>query len=113
MAEEKTTAIKGHVKGCQCGACQGAGMMGCDMCWGHGYRHHGGMHMVIRIFLVLFVFWAGVEFGELKEKIRQQEFGGFMMGRYSDWNTDYSRVMPMMGNATVQVEQVATSSKKK
>jgi hypothetical protein len=50
---------KEHGEGCECG-CHG-GM--CGGMWGH----HWG-HMVIKIFIVLFIFWAGVQFGELKAR---------------------------------------------
>lgn len=114
MAEEKKSSnVRGHVKGCMCGACQGGGMMGCDSCWGHGYRPHSGLHMVMRIFLVLFVFWAGVEFGELKEKIRNQE-EYMMMGEYGgNWNQQYYDIPRMTSAPTTQADQATTSPKKK
>lgn len=76
-----TKDMKEH-SGCgDCGSC-GHGM-GMGMC---GHTHWA--HIIIKIFVAIFIFWAGVQFGELKGMIRA-EYSGYgygsgygMMGSY-------------------------------
>ena len=103
---------KGHGEGCMCGMC-GGGM------WGH---HHWG-HMIIKLFIVLFIFWAGVQFGELKAMVENSFYGG-MMGGWGGQNTMYyggypeqgtmmgGWTAPASGSATVQMMQVSTSTRR-
>ena len=62
-------SMEGHPEGCRCGMCYG--------------RHHWG-YILIKIILVIFIFWCGVQFGELKGMLGQGY--GYpnegMMGRY-------------------------------
>jgi hypothetical protein len=83
--------IKEHGEGCVCGACQGHGAT-CGM-WGH---HHWG-HMIIKFFIVLFIFWAGVQFGELKATVDNFYSGG--MGGWGGRNAVYMGV-PAQGMMT-------------
>ena len=68
---------------------------GCGDCgsWSHGTGmgmcgHTHWAHIVIKIFVAIFIFWAGVQFGELKGMIRAEYSGsgygnGYgMMGSY-------------------------------
>ncbi len=68
---------KGHGEGCGCSACQYRGAT-CGM-WGH--QHWG--HMLIKLLIVMFIFWAGVQFGELKAVV-EGNYGGGMMGAWGD-----------------------------
>ena len=83
--------------------------------WGH---HHWG-HMLIKLIIVLFIFWAGVQFGELKAMVQNSYYGGMMGG----WG-EYSRAYPVQGTTmegswatpassgvTVQMMRVSTSTK--
>lgn len=63
--------------------------MWCGMCGGR----YGAVHIIVRILLVIFVFWAGVQFGELKGMLRH---GYGPMGSYGGGNMMY-RTGPMMG----------------
>lgn len=71
---------QGHGAG-KCDNCHEHDTCG-GMCW-----HHHGRHIIIRILVALFIFWCGVQFGELKSSIRgefnQQGYGYPMMG----WTT--------------------------
>jgi len=70
----ETKDMKGHS---DCGGC-GHGMNG--MC-GHG---HWG-HIIIKILVAIFIFWCGVQFGELKGILHGGNSYGFrMMGAYGD-----------------------------
>ena len=63
---------------------------GCMMCEKRGM--HGGMcgqhhwmHIIIKIFVALFIFWCGVQFGELKSAIRNAYYGSGY-GMMSGWS---------------------------
>ncbi len=56
-----------HPQGCRC-------MMG-----GRCYGHHGPMHIIIRVVLLIVVFWLGTQFGEL------HSYRGGMMGGYGGY----------------------------
>lgn len=63
----------------ECGHCM-------NMC-GHGQW----THILIKVFVALFIFWAGMQFGELKGIVRAEYGGGYgyghgyrMMGAYGD-----------------------------
>jgi len=81
---------KEHGEGCECGCHGGA----CGGMWGH---HHWG-HMLIKLFIVLFIFWAGVQFGELKAAVDSFTAGGMGYGH----NAYYLNSEPggMMGGWT-------------
>jgi hypothetical protein len=62
---------------------------GCPMCdkhhrWGGMCGQHHWMHVIIKIFVALFIFWCGVQFGELKSTIRAAYYnsGYGMMNSY-------------------------------
>ena len=42
---------------------------GCGICDGAHGQHHW-MHLVIKIAIAIFIFWCGVQFGELKGAFR-------------------------------------------
>lgn len=52
--------MEGHPEGCKCGMCQGRSMMG-GMC-----GHHHWSHLLVKVVLAIFIFWCGVQFGELR-----------------------------------------------
>lgn len=59
------------------------------MCSKHGVLHgmcgqHHWMYVVIKILVALFIFWAGVQFGELKSAIRSGYYG--MMSGYGGYS---------------------------
>jgi len=62
---------------------------GCAMCnmmnGMQGHKHW--MHLIIKIAIVVFIFWAGVQFGELK---------GMLHGNYGSYG-DYGRARMMGG----------------
>jgi hypothetical protein len=62
-----------HCDSCgHCGSC----------CHGHGqWGHRGPLHWLIKIIVLIIVFWMGVQYGELSGFAR---FGGGMMGGYYD-----------------------------
>jgi len=69
---------------------------GCSDCHHHGssdQRHW--RHIVIRILVALFIFWAGVQFGELKALVRS--YAGYgMMGWSAQGDQGYFRSPVMM-----------------
>jgi hypothetical protein len=73
MAEEKGEGMSGHPKGCKCVLCAG-----CGVCGGHS----SWVHILVRVAIILFVFWAGMMLGELKGMLRDayQQQGYNMMG---------------------------------
>ena len=99
-------------EGCECGCHGGV----CGGMWGH---HHWG-HMIIKLFIVLFIFWAGVQFGELKAAVDNFTAGGMgggyghnvyyqsagQDGMMGGWSTS---AMPAQG-VTVQMVRVATGT---
>ncbi len=90
----------------------------CSSCGGGLWGHHHWGHMLIKLIIVLFIFWAGVQFGELKFMIQNSYYGG--MGGFGG-NTFYTtsaRGMmegalstPASSGVTVQMMRVATSTK--
>jgi len=62
-----------------CPMCEKGGMCG---------QHHW-MHVIIRIAVAILIFWAGVQFGELKSIIRAEysNYGYGMMGSYGGQRT--------------------------
>ncbi|MFA5942060.1 MAG: hypothetical protein WC798_00065 [Candidatus Paceibacterota bacterium] len=98
------------------GECAKCGM---GMC---GEKHW--MHVVIKIAIALIIFWAGVQFGELKGMLRAT-YGGYsgvnygygMMGSYGTGNRVYGpgmmyRVYNETQNTVSQPAATATTSKK-
>jgi len=64
----------------QCGSCQGCddkGMMGMGHC-----HHHRPWKIVFRIVVLLFVFWLGMQLGEVRTYIHS---GYGMMGGYDPY----------------------------
>lgn len=78
---------------------------------GMGFCGHGHwMHIIIKLFIAIFIFWAGVQFGELKGYVRaefQQNYGyGYgMMGVY-----DGRFLGPNMMGGWVKTTAVSTST---
>ncbi|NNM83781.1 hypothetical protein HKL94_00995 [Candidatus Parcubacteria bacterium] len=62
-----------------CSVCHGYGMRG-GMC-----RHHFG-HILIKLLIAVFIFWCGVQFGEL-EGILHDGYGNFRMMDSNGWST--------------------------
>ncbi len=100
----------GNYKCSECGGCGGHGMG-----YMHGHRHWA--HIIIKICVALFIFWCGVQFGELKALLHggYSSFGGYeMMGGYGARNqvyyTDGTRYGMMSGWARTSV-QSATSTR--
>lgn len=94
------------------GACCDGGL------WGH---HHWG-HMLVKVIIILFVFWAGAEFGELKAELRAYHSGGYgaqMMGGWGEHNVMFTTDMPAPGGASwgttdsggVKIQMISTSSR--
>jgi hypothetical protein len=74
---------KGSWEGHACPMCQGSGKMHGGMgCWGWG-RHGYHRHMLIKILIAIFIFWAGYNLGELKGELRA--YRGFDGGHMSLW----------------------------
>ena len=101
--------MKEHGEGCMCSMC-GGGM------WGH---HHWG-HMLIKLIIVLFIFWAGMQFGELKAMVQNSYYSGMMGGWGGNAYYDTSESGTMMGRSwgtapagavNVQMMRVSTSTK--
>ena len=68
MNGKKCMMCGGMHEGCGCSCCGG---------WGwHGRRHHHGFHILVKIVILVLVFWAGMQFGELRSFTR----GGMMRG---------------------------------
>ena len=90
MATEKNSeGEKGgaHTHTCSCLLCKDFGV-GCNMHW---------MHWALRLAIILFVFWAGIEFGKL-EAFVQENGGGYgyhsqMRGYYGGYdNGQYAQI---------------------
>ena len=91
----------------------------CAKCGVHGTcgQHHW-MHIVIKIAIALIIFWAGVQFGELKGLIHGA-YGGYgrgMMGGYYGGEVNRAYGPSMMYGWTQQVAPTkavsATTTKK-
>ena len=84
-----TKETHGHSDYGDCGA-RGHGMCG---------QGHWG-HILIKILVALFIFWAGVQFGELKGMFRagytNGGYGYGMMGAYDDRSQNYYGYGPGM-----------------
>ena|ERR1700722_17589002 len=77
---------------------------GHGMCMGCGTGGHHWSHMLIRVLILLFVFWAGIEFGELRALVRMDSS---MMG---GWGTvQQVHRMDMMGGGYGAVPDTTTS----
>lgn len=85
---------------------------GCGWCGACGHRHGG--HLIIKILVVLFVFWLGVQVGEIKSILRAgYTGGGYGYGMmtpyyYNERGQAYYGLPGMMGWAS----QSATTTKK-
>ena len=72
--------------------------------WSGMCGQHHWMHIVIKILVALFIFWCGVQFGELKSAIRSgyygmmSGYGGY--GAYGERNQVYYGAPSMMGGWT-------------
>ncbi|MDB5224476.1 MAG: hypothetical protein JWO43_98 [Candidatus Adlerbacteria bacterium] len=88
------------------------------MCMGcMGGRHWG--HMLVRILIVLFIFWAGVQFGELKATVENNFGNNMVQGRWGQQDMMYS-AQPMRamttsgtwvsGEGAVKVMKLSTST---
>ena len=70
---------------------------------------HHWSHMIIRLLIVLFIFWAGMEFGEVRELLRSGYGGPVMMmneGGYGGGMRGYG----MMGGSGMGMSQTSTVS---
>jgi hypothetical protein len=71
--------------------------MGHGMCMGCGMCGHHWSHMVIRVLIVLFIFWAGMEFGEVRAMLRADGYGGYGQMMMSDGGNPYGGMRGGMG----------------
>ncbi len=93
--------------GCSCAMCKSVGL-GCNMHW---------MHWALRLAIILFVFWAGIEFGELKAFVESNVDGGYgyhsqMMrgGYYGGYYNDGQAVQPVVQYRTIPVPDTAPAA---
>lgn len=95
----------------------------CSMCDRHHMQggmcsQHHWMHIIIKIFVALFIFWAGVQFGELKSAIRSALWdGGYGYGMMSSYGLErnqgyYGIPAGMMGNWTYSATDVSATTTK-
>lgn len=93
-----TKEMQGHSECGNCGAC------------GHGHSRH----ILIKVLIGLFIFWLGVQFGELKSVLRAGYFqhGYGMMGSYGGSGQDYYGGPGMMSGWFSKTASEATTTKK-
>lgn len=87
----------------------------CSMCDTHGFRggmcrQHHWMHIIIKILVALFIFWCGVQFGELKSLLHSGYYG--MMSSRGEWGQIY-RTPGMMGGWTYTTASGTTTTQKR
>ena len=84
--------------------------------WGGMCRQHHWMHVIIKILVAIFIFWCGVQFGELKSAIRaaylDSGYGYGMMSAYGGRGQVYGGPA-MMGGWTYTTASEATTTQKK
>lgn len=93
---------------------------GCSMCRKHAScdslcRQHHWMHIIIKIFVALFIFWCGVQFGELKSAVRAAYLnsGYGMMNSYGSNRSQTYYVGPgMMSGWVTSTASEATTTKR-
>lgn len=86
-------------------------------CHGMGggmYGHHHLGHVVLRILVALFIFWCGVQFGELKGMLTRGYSNYGMMGAYGEGGQWYRGGPSMMYGSTYGTvpQTTATTSRK-
>ena len=97
-------------KGMECEDCRHGAAGGCC-------RHQRIGHILIKVLVALFIFWAGMQFGELKGMLRGGWGGGYgygMMGAYRDGagqNYFYSNVPGGMMGGWLRAEVSTTTAK--
>lgn len=79
--------MKEGMKGGTCGCKQGCGCYGGGGNWGGGHHHHGPWRILVKILILVIVFWVGMQFGELRAYRGEMGRGGYggrgaMMGGY-------------------------------
>jgi hypothetical protein len=82
----------------------------CERCGWNGHRHW--RHVIIRILVALFIFWCGVQFGELKAIIQTAAgygYGSHMMGWGTELNQGYVRAPMMLYTNTYSAAPQATT----
>jgi hypothetical protein len=65
-------------------------------------QHHV-LHIVVKIFIALFIFWCGIQFGEVRSMLRAASYGTYgygMMGAYGERNRVYVAPAMMSGWST-------------
>lgn len=90
---------------------------GCSMCDKNGMcgQHHW-MHIIIKILIALFIFWCGVQFGELKSMLRAAYYnGGYGYGMMNSYGVNrsqgyYGVPVGMMGGWTYGTATVPTTT---
>ena len=97
---------KEHGEECECGCHKG-------MCGMRGHHHWG--HIIVKLFIVLFIFWAGMQFGELKATVDNITGG---MGNHHAYYSNYPMQEGMTGDSggaptgvSVQMMRVATGTR--
>jgi len=95
----------------ECPMCE-KGLMGGGMCG----QHHW-MHIIIKIAVALIIFWAGVQFGELKSIVRNAYYGGgFGYGMMSGYTGNRAQTYfvggpGMMGNWAYTTDPATTTKR--
>ncbi len=94
---------------------------GCPMCekgamYGGMCRQHHWMHVIIKVLVAIFIFWCGVQFGELKALLHgSYGYGGGMMSAYRDnsgQNYFYGTSGGMMNGGAYSATSGATTTKR-
>jgi hypothetical protein len=93
-----------------CPMCEKGAMCG-GMC-----RQHHWMHIIIKILVALFIFWCGVQFGELKSVIHNAYYGsGYGYGMMSSFGGERNQVYitpGMMSGWAYSATSGATTTKR-
>lgn len=84
-------------------------MCTCGMCGHHHCGHRWG-HWALKVAVVVFIFWCGVQLGELKQELRSGP--GYGYGPMMNWhgaNQGYYYSGPGMMGDYLGVQQATTS----
>jgi hypothetical protein len=90
---------------CTCGGSMGMGCM-------HGFHHHGKyglMRMILKIVIVILIFWCGFKLGNIVGYVRAESGRGAMMqrdfnnGGYGMMHGGYSNISPTTSSVTPAV----------
>jgi len=82
--------------------------------WAHGQHHW--MHLVIKIAIAVFIFWCGMQFGELRAALHGNYGNYRMIGSYGEGRNAMYGGGPIMmnrGTSATVVSPTATTTPKK